>query len=272
MIGKASLRLGKIGPIEVSVNITWLAIFGLLVYWLRVGYIAESAPDLGGIRAWLVSLLGALLLFVSVLAHELSHSLVAIRDGLSIRRITLFIFGGVAHMESEPQSPGIEFRMAIAGPAASLVIAGLCALARSAVLLGAGECTASLILEYAFLANLALACFNLVPGFPLDGGRVLRAALWRLTGDFLRSTLIASAVGRVFGLFMVFAGVALAVGTDMLAFLWPALVGTFLERLAYLSAQRAKTTHGPSAARPFRTTATPLPTFYSTRNDPPESR
>lgn len=267
MIGKASLRLGRIGPIEVSVNITWLAILGLLIYWLRVGYIAESAPDLKGYSAWLVSLLGALLLFVSVLAHELSHSLVALKNGLSIRKITLFIFGGVAHMDSEPQSPKVEFRMAIAGPVASLAIAGLCGFVRFLVLRNAGDSIAAVILEYAFLANLALACFNLVPGFPLDGGRVLRAVLWRLTGSFRKATLIAAGAGRVFGLMMVFAGVTLAVAAEMPAFLWPALVGTFLERLAYLSARRAGLNpRRPGADSNIRMVATPLPTHYSDGN------
>ena len=125
MIGRASLRLGKIGPIEINVTITWLAVFALLVYWLRTGYVAESGGDLSGMAAWLVSGAGALILFASVLAHELSHSFVAIRNGLPIRKITLFIFGGVAHMESEPKTPGVEFKMAVAGPLMSITIAAV---------------------------------------------------------------------------------------------------------------------------------------------------
>jgi Zn-dependent protease len=257
MIGKASLRLGRVGPIEVNVNVTWLAVFALLIYWLRVGYIAETAPHLAGITPWLVSVIGAVLLFVSVLAHELSHSFVALRNGLSIRKITLFIFGGVAHMDSEPSSPGVEFRMAIAGPVASLVIAGLCAVVRFAVLGHAGESLVAIVFEYAFYANLVLACFNLVPGFPLDGGRVLRAVLWRLTRDYVRSTAAAATVGRVFGLTMVFVGVTLAVAAETAAFLWPALVGTFIERLAFLSLRRAR-----SSRRGIPFVATPLPTYY----------
>jgi Zn-dependent protease len=270
MIGRASLRLGKIGPIEVNVNVTWLAIFALLVYWLRFRYIAEVAPGSDGVISWLLSFLGAILLFLSVLAHELSHSLVALRNGLSIKKITLFIFGGVAHMESEPRSPGVEFRMAIAGPLASLVIAGICAAVRSAVVRTAGDTTVAVVLEYAFMANLALACFNMVPGFPLDGGRVLRALLWRLTGDFSRSTVIAAGVGRAFGLVLVFAGVALAVGTGMAVFLWPALVGTFLERLAFLSGRRARAAGRPRApSEQVRFLATPLPRYYRDEDSNP---
>jgi Zn-dependent protease len=270
MIGKASLRLGRVGPIEICVNVTWLAVFAFLVYWLRFRYMPEVAPHLGESAGWIVSFAGAILLFGSVLAHELSHSLVALRDGLQIRKITLFIFGGVAHMESEPGSPRVELRMAVAGPAASLVLAGLCGLARYAAVRIAGETTAAVILEYAFIANLALACFNLLPGFPLDGGRVLRALLWWLTGDFHKATMIAAGVGRTFGLMMVFGGVTLAVGAGMPVFLWPALVGTFLERLAYVSARRAKAARRPRVQPgPVSLTATPLPTYYSDHNPPP---
>jgi Zn-dependent protease len=265
MIRRASLKIGSVGPIEVNVNITWLVVFAILVYWLRTGYVAESAPGLGGVVAWTVSVLGAVLLFFSVLAHELSHSLVALRNGLIIRRITLFIFGGMAHMESEPRSAGVEFRMALAGPVASLVIAAVCGALRFLVFKGDATSVAALILEYAFFANLALACFNLVPGYPLDGGRLLRALLWRLTRDFVKSTVIAATVGRVFGLFMVFAGVTLAVAYEEPAFLWPVLVGTFLERLAFLSAYRLKVTRLPTVIEGggfIAAGATPRPRYY----------
>jgi Zn-dependent protease len=265
MIGSASLRLGKIKSIEININITWLVIFALLVYWLRTGYIAENAPHLSSTLAWIVSGLGAAVLFCSVLIHELSHSLVAIRNGLPIRRITLFIFGGVAQMEEEPRTPGVEFRMALAGPLASLVIAAISGVARFILLKGSPESIAAVILEYAFYANTVLACFNLVPGYPLDGGRIFRALLWKVTRNFVRSTVIAATVGRVFGLFMVFVGVTISVAYEMPALLWPALVGTFLERLAYLSALRvrlqgpvkAADRHGYSSA-----SFTPPPEYY----------
>ena len=243
MIGRASLRLGTIGPIEINVNVTWLAVFGLLIYWLRVGYVAENGGDLGSIAAWLVSVGGALILFASVLAHELSHSIVAIRNGLPIRKITLFIFGGVAHMESEPKTPGVEFKMAIAGPLMSIAIAAVAGLLRFGLLGGNPTGVAALITEYAFFANAVLACFNLVPGFPLDGGRVLRALLWKVTRDYVKSTLVASSIGRAFGLLMVFAGVTAAIAYEMPGFLWPVLVGVFIERLAHLSAVRVRRMH-----------------------------
>lgn len=272
MIGRASLRLGTIASIEINVNVTWLAVFALLVYWLRVGYVAENAGDLTGAIPWLISVAGALILFASVLAHELSHSMVAIRNGLPIRKITLFIFGGVAHMESEPRTPGVEFKMAIAGPIMSLLIAAIAALVRFGLLAGNPAGVAALITEYAFYANTVLACFNLVPGFPLDGGRVLRALLWKVTRNYVKSTLVASAVGRAFGLLLVFAGIAAAIGYEEPAFLWPVLVGVFIERLAHLSAVRVRRMH---ARAPLESrvgfaplTATPRPVFYRDRQPP----
>jgi len=273
MIGKASLRLGTIGSIEINVNVTWLAVLALLVYWLRVGYVAENAADITGVSAWLVSGAGAMILFASVLAHELSHSFVAIRNGLPIRKITLFIFGGVAHMESEPKTPGVEFKMAIAGPLMSLSIAAVAGLVRFGLLGGNPTGVAALITEYAFYANTVLACFNLVPGFPLDGGRVLRALLWKVTRNYVKSTLVASAIGRAFGLLMVFAGITAAITYEMPGFIWPVLVGVFIERLAHLSAVRVKRMHPRVPARRrigFASfTATPRPVFYRD-SQPPE--
>ncbi|MFH1312689.1 MAG: site-2 protease family protein [Candidatus Eisenbacteria bacterium] len=240
MFRAGSLRLGSIKSIEINVNVTWLVVFGLLVYWLRNGYVIEKAPDLGPITSWVVSAVGALVLFASVLTHELSHSLVALKNGLPIRRITLFIFGGVAHMEKEPATPGVEFRMAIAGPVASLAIATVFAFLRFVVFKGNPGTAPWLIAEYAAYANMVLAGFNLVPGYPLDGGRVLRAILWKLTGSFVKATTIAATIGRVFGLGLVFVGVTLSVALKAPAFLWPAFIGTFLERLAYMSARRAR--------------------------------
>lgn len=238
MLRWASLRIGKIGPIEINIHATWLVIFGLLVYWLRSGYIAENAPDLGAVTSWTVAAISALLLFVSVLAHELSHSFVGLRYGLPIRKITLFIFGGVAHMEAEPKSPGVEFRMALAGPLASLLIATAAGLVRFVLVDFEPESATGLMLQYVTYANGMLAVFNLVPGFPLDGGRVLRAVLWKITGSFVKATKAAAIAGRTFGLTLVFIGVTLSVAWEAPGFLWLAFIGTFIERLAFLGSYR----------------------------------
>ncbi len=238
MLAWASLRVGRVGPIEINIHATWLVIFGLLVYWLRTGYIADNSPDLGSGASWAVAVLSALLLFGSVLAHELAHSFVGLRNGLPIRKITLFIFGGVAHMEAEPKSPGVEFRMALAGPLASLVIAAAAGLVRFVLFDFEAGSAAGLVLQYVTYANAMLAGFNLVPGFPLDGGRVLRAVLWKTSGDFARATRAAAAVGRVFGLTLVFIGVTMSVAMTAPGFLWLAFIGTFIERLAFFGSWR----------------------------------
>jgi Zn-dependent protease len=236
----ASLRIGKIKSIEIFINVTWLVVYGLLVYWLRTGYMREMAPDMSEATAWLVSASAALVLFASVLAHELAHSLTALRSGLRISRITLFIFGGVAQMESEPRSPGVEFKMAVAGPLASIALAVLLGLARFVLLAPVARSGPALVVEYATYANAVLACFNLLPGYPLDGGRVLRSILWKLSGNFSRATRIAATLGRIIGLAIVFVGAMLSVAWETPGFLWLVLVGTFLERLAFLSGERAR--------------------------------
>jgi Zn-dependent protease len=238
MLGWASLRLGKIKSIEIHVNVTWLVIFVLLVYWVRSRYIPAAAPLLADGPAWVVSVLAALVLFASVLAHELAHSLVAVRNGLPIRKITLFIFGGIAHMESEPRTPGVEMKMAIAGPLTSVGIAAILAVVRFVIFRTSPRSGPALVVEYAMYANAVLAAFNLLPGYPLDGGRVLRAILWKIKRDFVKATTIAAGAGRLFGLLLVFAGVTLAVAWAMPGFLWLVLVGSFLERLAFLSTRR----------------------------------
>ena len=270
MFGRASLKIGTIRSIEINVNITWLIVFGLLVYWLRTGYVVENAPEMGSVEAWVVSGLGALLLFGSVLAHELSHSLVGLSQGLPIRRITLFIFGGVAHMEREPRSPGVELKMALAGPGASIVIAGIFGFMRFVVLRHDASSAAALVTEYATYANFVLACFNMVPGYPLDGGRVLRALLWLRTQDFVKSTIIAAIGGRAFGLLLVFAGMVFFVALDAPGFLWLLLVGTFLERLAFMSEFRARMMRRQAVAEaiePQAVSMTPFPRYYTDRRN-----
>ena len=270
MFGRASLKIGTIKSIEINVNITWLIVFGLLVYWLRTGYVVENAPGMGGVESWMVSALGALLLFGSVLAHELSHSLVGLSQGLPIRRITLFIFGGVAQMEREPRSPGVELKMALAGPGASILIAGVFGFTRFVILRHDPSSAAALVTEYATYANLALACFNMVPGYPLDGGRVLRALLWLRSRDFVKSTIIAAAGGRAFGLILVFAGMVLFVALSAPGFLWLVFVGTFLERLAFMSEFRARMMRRQAPAEvigPQVVSMTPFPRYYTDRRN-----
>ena len=241
----ASLRLGRIKSIEIEINVTWLVVYGLLVYWLRTGYVRVTAPEMSGAVAWLVSASGALVLFASVVAHELAHSLTALRSGLRISKITLFIFGGVAHMESEPRTPGVEFKMAVAGPLASIALAVVLGAVRFLALKSFPHSAPALVVEYAAYANAVLACFNLFPGYPLDGGRVLRSILWKVSGNFARSTLVAATIGRVIGLGIAFLGAMLAVAWEAPGFLWTVMVGSFMERLAFFSGRQASARREP---------------------------
>src|SRR6266852_5954206 len=176
-----SLNLGKIAGISIYINVSWFIILVLLTWSLATGWFPIFYPGWTATTYWVISLVSALLLFVSVLLHELAHSLVARARGLAVNSIVLFIFGGVSNIEQEPQTPGVEFSMAFVGPLTSLVIGALC---YGLLFLVRG--THSLIqpiLWYLGVSNILLGIFNLIPGFPLDGGRVLRSIIWKMTGS-----------------------------------------------------------------------------------------
>ncbi|HZR97891.1 MAG TPA: site-2 protease family protein [Chloroflexota bacterium] len=228
-----SLRLGRIAGIEISVHATWLLAFGLVAFMLAVVVFPSSYPRWSGGTRWAVAAIAALLLFACVLLHELSHSLVARARGMPVSGITLFIFGGVTHLAGEPRRPRDEFWMAIVGPLTSLVLAELAMLAL--LLTGRARSPLHAVLEYLAEVNLLLAVFNLVPGFPLDGGRVLRSLLWALTDDLRRATRIAARAGQgVAGLFIVLGGF-LVWQDDRLNGIWLAFIGWFLLNAAQAS-------------------------------------
>ncbi len=233
MVGIPSWRLGKIFGIPFEVNLSWIIIFGLVAFTLSTGYYpqVEGAVASPTWLYWALGVVTSLLFFASILAHELSHSLVMLASGGRVDKITLFIFGGVAEITDEPQSPGKEFLMAAAGPAMSLLIAGVCYLG-FAVASSAGLAWWLIApLGYLGSINLLVAVFNLLPGFPLDGGRVLRSILWALTGDVLKATKWAARCGQLIGWSMV----GLAVVTALQGkndFIWFGLVGWFIAWLA----------------------------------------
>jgi len=236
----SSIRLGKISGIGISVDYSWFVIFALFVYLLARGYFPLAAPNMHAGWYWIISVFTSLLFFGSVVAHEMSHSLVARRHGIPIRNITLFIFGGVAQMEDEPGTPGAEFKMAIAGPLASVGVAALFFLiALFFAAFGSRLLFASF--TYLWFINVILAVFNLLPGFPLDGGRVFRAFLWWSLGSLQRATRIASITGQTFGWMMIVLGVgslfipALRSGGSLI---WFALIGWFLVSAAKNSYQQ----------------------------------
>ena len=232
---RSTVRLLTVCGIPISINASWVLIYALITWTLAVGYFPRQLPGLEPVAYWANGLLAALLLFASVLIHELAHSLVAIRNGLSVRGITLHFLGGVSQLDDEPPDPRTEFLMAAAGPLASLAIALGLWLAR----LGVDAPWGDAILTYLIYVNAAVGVFNLIPGFPLDGGRLLRAVAWRATGNFSRATAIASRVGQGVAIGLVVLGALQAFAGAFLSGLWLVLIGLFLRQAASASESQA---------------------------------
>jgi Zn-dependent protease len=221
-----SLRLGKVFGIDIYIHFSWLIILVLLTWSLEIGWFSTGYPGWSTVTYWLVSFIAALLLFVSVLLHELAHSLVARARGISVKSITLFIFGGVSNIEREPESPGVEFQIAVVGPVTSLLIGGLAYL----LLLALGKNTSPLaaILAYLGLSNILLGVFNLIPAFPLDGGRVLRSIVWKVNGNLRTATRVVTIVGEVIAYLFILLGIWLFFAGALLSGIWIGFIGWFL--------------------------------------------
>jgi Zn-dependent protease len=226
---QVNIKLGRIFGIPVGLHASWFLIFGLVTWSLALGYFPAEYPALSPAAYWLLGALTSILFFGSVLLHELGHSLVALRNGIAVRGITLFIFGGVAQIGQEPDTPGAEFRIAIAGPLTSLGLAllfgALWLLDRPIPYLAAPTMWLARI-------NLILAAFNLIPGFPLDGGRVLRAIVWQITGSFQRANQVASISGQVVAAGFIGVGVFIVLGGNLFNGLWLIFIGWFLQNAA----------------------------------------
>ena len=220
-----SVKLFDLFGFEIKVDASWLLIAALIVWSLASGYLPQVLPGLGP-GAYLALAIAAMLgLFGSLILHELAHSLVARRYGLGIGGITLFLFGGVAELLDEPKSAGSEFWIAIAGPVMSFVLAALFGLAAMAT---GAEGIVGTILAYLASINLVLAVFNLLPAFPLDGGRVLRAWLWHRSGDMLEATRKASGAGTVLALGLMALGLFSALLGGGIGGVWLVLIGFFV--------------------------------------------
>jgi Zn-dependent protease len=226
---KHTISLGRVFGIPVDLDYSWFLIFGLLTWMLAVGYFPGRFKGWSGTEYWVIGGISAVLLFVCVLLHELGHSLVAMRYKVSVGRITLFIFGGVSEITAEPPSAMAEFWIAIAGPIVSLLLALLFYQAR---FFSVGYSPILALAEYLFLLNFVLAIFNLIPGFPLDGGRVLRAIVWGVTKNFRRATMLAANTGRFFGYAMIFLGLWMLLSGSVFNGIWIAFIGWFLESAA----------------------------------------
>lgn len=235
-----SWKIASVMGIPIRVHFSWLIVFGLISWGLSVAYFPQIAPDLPALSYWIKGVLAALLLFVSVALHELSHSFVARLYGMTISSITLFIFGGVAQMKSEPPHPRAEFWIAVAGPACSFLLAGLFyGLSQRA------EGGSFALLNYLARINFLIGVFNLIPGFPMDGGRVLRSLLWSRTKNLLRATRRAAAVGQLFALLFLFYGF-FSLFTGLPGGLWLMLIGWFLFSAAQASYQSTSLQHALS--------------------------
>ena len=228
MFGK-SIRIARIFGISIELDYSWFIIFFLVAWSLSMGYFPYYYPEIAKEQYWLMGLIASLLLFLSVLLHELSHSYIALKNRLPIKSITLFIFGGVASMAEEPRTPGVEFRVALAGPACSFFLMFVFKLLAIFVPEGSG---AYAVFRYAAYINGFLAIFNLIPGFPLDGGRLLRSSMWHFTGDFKKSTLIASNIGKGFAFFLITLGILQVMTGSNFNGLWLILIGYFLKTAA----------------------------------------
>jgi Zn-dependent protease/predicted transcriptional regulator len=233
MFGR-QIKLFKLFGFTVRMDLSWLVIAVFLIWTLADGLFPSYYKGLAKSTYWWMGAAGTLGLFVSIVFHEFWHSLVARRYGMQIGGITLFIFGGVSEMTEEPRSPGVEFFMAIAGPASSFALAAIFYLV-SLPAGGFAPAPVHAVLIYLAYINALLGIFNLLPAFPLDGGRVLRSILWRAKGQLRWATRLASRIGEAFGVAMIFLGVFAFVSGSFITGVWWFLVGMFLRNASHIS-------------------------------------
>ena len=225
-----TVQVLRVAGIPIRIHASWLLVYALLTWSLAVGYFPQVLPDLEPSAYWAYGLLAALLLFAAVLLHELSHALVARTYGLEVRGITLHVFGGVAHLEEDAPTPRAEFLIAVAGPLTSFGIAAVLWLVLVSGAVGSPHAVA--VIDYLRFINVAVGAFNLIPGFPLDGGRVLRALLWAWQGSAARATWLAARVGTAFAFGLMGLGVLQILGGALVGGFWTILIGLFLRSAA----------------------------------------
>jgi Zn-dependent protease/CBS domain-containing protein len=232
---KNALRIGRIWGIEIGLDYSWFVIFALITWSLSAHYFPINY-EWESRTTWTVGLVTSLLFFGCILAHELGHSFVALRRNLPVRSITLFIFGGLARLDREPEKPSDEFKIAIAGPIVSvglgLVFLSLPAMTDADAPLGA-------LGTWLGTINVYLGVFNLVPGFPLDGGRVLRSIVWHVTADYQRATRMAATAGQLLAYAFIVVGIALFFSGQVVEGLWIGFIGWFLNNAAVAHYQQA---------------------------------
>jgi Zn-dependent protease/CBS domain-containing protein len=228
------LKLFQVLGIQISLNYTWFIVFGLIVWSLAIGYFPSSYPDLSRSAHLVMGFLGAFFLFLSVLVHELTHSYIAKREGIEVKEITLFIFGGVSQLTKEPEDPKKELKIAIGGPLSSLVLALIFWIVSKVTSPAPHLILITGLLGYLAAINLSLGIFNLIPGFPLDGGRILRAFYWKKTGSLKKATRVASEAGKWIGVGIILLGLFLILTgpRNFISGLWFVIIGIFLRSAA----------------------------------------
>lgn len=230
-----NIRVGSLFGIPFYINPSWFLVLGLVT--LSYGGQLSLFPQLNGVLPWILGLVAALLLFASVLAHELGHSFVALSQGINVKSITLFLFGGLANLEKESKTPLEAFLVAIAGPAVSLILSATLFFVAFSVTFPA---PIEAIIELLASINLVLGLFNLIPGLPLDGGNILKSIVWKITGNPNKGIIFASRVGQVFGWLAVAIGGLSILGLIQFGNFWILLIGFFLLQNAGVSAQSAQ--------------------------------
>ena len=241
MTGRSTLRVGRLAGIPIGIQPLWLVIVGLITYALGHDWFPSQDPGLGEGAAYVLGLVSALLLFAGIVLHELGHAVVARRRGVAVDEIDLWLLGGVSRLHGEPREPGDELRFALAGPAVTAVLLAVAGVLRLA-LGGIVPAWARALLDYQVQVSALILAFNLLPAFPLDGGRVARSLLWMRSGDREAATARASAIGRLFGMAMVAFGLFAFLGGTP-AGLWFALIGGFLIMAATAEARQTEIQH-----------------------------
>ena len=239
MFGGSSIQLARVFGVRIGVDVSWFIVLFLII-WSLTGYYEDVAPDS---NAFLLAVVSALLFFLSILLHELGHAWVALRNRIPILGIDLMLFGGVAKLGKDADSPGVEFRVAVAGPVVTVLIAAVC-LGLGMIVSSASDAFSSAqfdedvrgattaVLGYLASINILLLLFNLIPAFPLDGGRIARAIAWKLTGDRNRATRFAARLGRLGGYTMIGIGVYLFARGEVISGVWLGFIGIFLAGVA----------------------------------------
>ena len=229
------IRIGSIFDVPITLHLSWIVVFGLITWTLATGYFPPREPGLPVVSYWVKALIASLLFFLSILLHEAAHAVVARRSGIPIQSITLFIFGGVARMGKDPEKGTTEAKVAVAGPVVSLALSLAFHLTSS---LPALAPSIREVARYLALINVVLALFNLVPAFPLDGGRILRGLLWGPLGK-TRATRIAARSGTLFAFLLIFNGVFALLAGAPIAGMWHLMIGWFLREAAGEAYQQA---------------------------------